>query len=690
MRAFGRFASVVVMAGVALAMGLALLAPEARALFTANASASGALIDLQPLSERSVVYAADGSVLAVLHGDENRSPVALKNVPDVLVKAIVDVEDERFWDHNGVDVRGTLRALYTNIEAGGIEQGGSTITQQLVKNALLTSKRDAGRKVKEAVLAVRLENQLSKREILERYLNTVYFGNGAYGVQAAAERYFGVDVGKITAGQAALLAGIIRNPVGYDPFTNPEVAKRRRSIALGRMVRSGDLTATDAERAEAVPIPSTPSNVVPTADGGTGYFVEEVKQRLLDDERLGETPQDRYNAVFKGGLQIHTTLDPRAEQAAIETVQTGLPNTHGQFTAALVSVDPTSGAVRALVGGPGFEQAKFNLATQGRRQAGSAFKAFTLMAALEAGHSPKDTISGSSPCRIPNPGGDPDPWRPENYEGTKGGTMSLTDATAHSVNCAYARLALIVGIDKVADAAKRMGITTPLDPTPAMTLGGLRNGVSPLEMASAYATLAADGVHHDPYFIDKVLDRDGKTILAAKPSGERRVSVQDSRVATSILQQVVLKGTGVKARVPGRVVAGKTGTAQDHTDAWFVGFTPQLSTAVWMGAPVGEVPMRNVGGIRVTGGSYPARMWSLYMTAALAGEPVLQFPPPNEKLIPKGTYLRLKGERDTRTRTGTTTRRRTRTTSTGSDNSDSTTVTTRAPRTETTKPGRKK
>ncbi len=662
-RAIGRLAATALTGGLVVALGVVALAPQAQTLFTAG-HGPGTPIDLRPLSQRSVVYARDGSILTYLHEEQNRQSVTLGEVAPIVVDAIVDVEDERFWRHDGIDVRGMLRALYTNVQAGGIEQGGSTITQQLVKNTLLTSQRDATRKIKEASLAIRLEQQLSKQEILERYLNTVYFGNGAYGVEAAAETYFGKAAKELGVAEAALLAGLVRNPVGYDPFVHPDRARARRDVALARLEAHHHLSAPERAAAAGAPLPAQPAGLLSQPDGGVGYFIEEVKQQLLDDTRLGATPAERYDAVFNGGLQIHTTLDPRMEAAAIDAVNRGLPDTGGRFTAALVSVDPTSGAVRALVGGPGFEHAKFNLATQGHRQAGSSFKPFTLVAAIEAGISPKSTISGSSPCRIPNPGGEPDPWMPENYEGERGrGSMTLLDATANSVNCAYARLATIVGIGKVADAARRMGIATPLEPTPAMTLGGLRNGVTPLEMASAYATLAADGVHHRPYFIDRVVGRDGKAIFATDPSrgAERVISTQTARVATQVLLEPIRRGTATKARVRGHVVAGKTGTAQDHQDAWLVGYTPQLATAVWMGAPVGEVPMTNVGGIRVTGGSYPASIWSRFMTAALADLPAVAFPQPNPKLLPKATYLRLKGEKVSKSTTTTKSRARSRT-----------------------------
>ena len=404
-----------------------------------------------------------------------------------------------------------------------MRQGGSTITQQLVKNALLTPERSVDRKVKEAVLAVRLETKLDKREILERYLNTVYFGNGAYGVQAAAETYFDKDVGDITPGEAALLAGIIRNPEGYDPIKNPDAAKARRAAAVGRMVSNSHLTIEQGEAIKDEPLPTKVSAPLPVAND---YFVEEVKQRLLDDVRLGETPQERYNALFKGGLKIYTTLDPRMQEAAEAKVKQILPDTKGRFTAALATVEPGTGAVRAMVAGSDFTNAKYNLATArggSGRQPGSSFKPFVLLAALEQGQSLNDTIDGSSPCTMKVPGFAP--YTPENYEGEGGGILNLTDATVHSVNCAYVRLGAHIGLDNVVDMAGRLGIPeSRLKPFPSISLGSTE--VSPLDMATAYATFANDGVHNAPCFVEKILDRNGKAIFEGPDRGERAVDAQ--------------------------------------------------------------------------------------------------------------------------------------------------------------------
>jgi penicillin-binding protein 1A len=630
-RTWVRFAVVIVAAGIGLGLAGILMVPEAQAVFTAGKGRKDDLAkSLRPLSERSVVLAKDGSTIAVLHAEENRVPVKLGDVPPQVSKAVIDIEDDRFYEHGGIDLRSLGRALATNISAGGVRQGGSTITQQLVKNSLLSPKQDVHRKLKEAVLSMRLESQMSKQQILERYLNTVYFGNGAYGIEAAAEKYYGVKVGQLTTAQGTLLAGLIRNPVYYDPFRYPDVAKTRRAEVADRMAQLHDISPEEATAIKDEPLPAKP---VEQATEKLDYFADKVKQILLSSTSpLGATPQDRYQEVFNGGLRIHTTLDPNLQKVALQKIDDNLPDTNGKFTAALVSMDPSNGAVRALVGGPGFDQAQYDIVTDGARQPGSSFKAFTLMAALEQGHSPNDIVDGTVPCPIPNPGGIPNPYSPSNFEGEEGGPMTLTDATAHSVNCAYARLQEAIGGRSVVDVANRMGITHHLTPVKSLTLGS--EAVSPLEMVTSYATLAADGERHDPYFIQSINDRNGKEVFSAKPKGRRAVAAQNARVETQVLQEVVKRGTGVRAGIPGRQVAGKTGTAEDYHDAWFVGYTPQLATAVWMGSPTAETPMRGVGGINVQGGSYPAGIWGAYMKDALAGQPAIPFPQPDYSLIP--------------------------------------------------------
>jgi penicillin-binding protein 1A len=643
MRTLGRLLVTVVLAGLGLAGAFLLLAPHLRALVTAGQAGPDRDVDLQPLATRSVVYARDGSVLTTLHAEENRVPISLDKVPEHVVRAVLDAEDDRFWDHGPLDLRAMTRALVTNVEEGGISQGGSTITQQLVKTAILSPRQDINRKIQEAALAVRLEQQMSKREILERYVNTVYFGNGQYGLQAASEKYFGHDVTQLTLGEGVLLASLIRNPVGGDPWTAPEDALSRRALVADRMRDLGHITAEQAEAVKSEPLPTPPPE---RPAQGSDYFAEHVKQLLLADERLGKTAQERIQAVFKGGLLIHTTLDPTYQVLAEERVASIIPDTEGVFGAALVSVEPQTGAVRALVGGSGFDQSKFNLVTDGPgRQTGSAFKTFTLLAALEAGHIPSDTILGTSPCSIPNPGSLDDPWKPSNVEGSGGGILSLTEATVNSVNCAYARLIKLIGPQKVVDVAQRMGITNHLEPNLSLTLGS--SDVTPLQMAGAYATLAADGERHPPYFIDRVEDPNGRVLFKAEPKAERAISAQNARTVNQVLTQVVNRGTGTAAFLPGWSggVAGKTGSTDNNTNAWFVGYTQDLATAVWMGSPGTEQrEMSNVGGVRVYGGTYPAMVWGAYMRAVEADRAPTRFPAPDPLTTRGSKMLLLPGE----------------------------------------------
>jgi penicillin-binding protein 1A len=389
------------------------------------------------------------------------------------------------------------------------------------------------------------------------------------------------------------------------------------------MVVEGDLSRADADAAAQAPLPTGYTRPTPAA----GFVADAAKNELLADPRLGPTPEARAAALTGGGLRVHVTVDPATQQLAQDAVSNGVPG-GTNLTAALASVDPTTGAVRALVGGPDYAARQFDAAIDGAgRQTGSSFKVFTLVAALKAGHVSTEAVDGNEPCPIPNPGGKPNPWSPGNYEGEAFGTLTLTDATVHSSNCAFARLASTVGARQVAQTAHDMGITAPLQEVPSMTLG--TNTIPPIQMAAAYATLANDGVAHTPHIVEKVERRDGSLVFANDGGAHRVLDEQVARVATSVLTQVIARGTGRAAALPdGRPVAGKTGTAQNHQDAWFVGYTPQLATAVWMGDLAGEKPMLNVGGINVTGGSYPARLWQRFMAAAHASLPMAVFPAP--------------------------------------------------------------
>ena len=665
-----RFAVTILLAAAVLASGFFVLSRQVEGMVrAASEDDDDTLMQLDQLSQRSLVLDRDGGTLAILHAEENRSPVALDAVPIHVIHAILDVEDASFYTHGGVNVRAAGRALFANVQSGEVRQGGSTITQQLVKNTLLTPEKDLERKIKEAVLAVRIEDQFSKEEILERYLNTVYFGAGAYGLQAAAETYYGVGVGDLTPGQAAFLAGVIRNPVGYDPTLGPESAEKarvRRDYALDRMVELEHLPAEQAEQFKLEPVPA---QRVPTPLAPDDFFVEEVKQELLDDPRLGDTPVARQNAVFKGGLHIYTSMDRRMQQAAEGAVVAGLPKSwKGRFTGALLSIDPRSGFVRAMVAGEDFKSEQTNLAT-GRggsgRQPGSSFKPFVLAAAYENGYGPQDTVDGTPPCRTVRKGRTPEVYDPGNYEGSRGAVTSLTKATAASMNCAFIRLGLAVGLDKVAAMANRLGVNADLSVEgggfpDSMPLGSKE--VTPLEMASAYATFANDGVYQKPTFVERVEDAEGNVIIDNRREGERRIEPQIARLVNQTLQHVVLSGTGTRARL-NRPVAGKTGTSNNAENVWFVGYTPQLSTAVWLGSPDGNVSMG-----RATGGTYAAPIWRNFTAEALKNEPPIGFPGPDPNLIPKRKMVRedmtTKGKgsyekKKTTTRKRTTARRRT-------------------------------
>jgi penicillin-binding protein 1A len=630
-----------VAAGTALALGTLLLVPVVRLSVGATHNAAVAEpLQLRPLNVPSKVYDTNGDLLAVLQDADYRNPVKLAQVPPTVVNAVLDAEDASFYRHGALDFRSILRAFTSDVNGGGL-QGGSTITQQLVKNAVLNSERSVNRKLREAVLAYRLEQQMSKDQILERYLNTVYLGNGAYGVQAAAQTYFGRDVSALDSGQAALLAGVIRNPVGYDPLRHPVAATQRRNQILEGMVANGHLTSAQADQYKTTPVPST---VNQPANQQDSPFVAEVKASLLDvtDHRfdfLGSSPSERLNSLNKGGLNITTTLDPTMQRNAEAAVAARLPDTGGKFTSAVVSMDPATGYVRALVSGNPASNHGYDVAT-GRggsgRQPGSSFKPFVLMAAFENGYSPNDSIDGTSPCTIQYPGSGP--YVANNAE-PGGGVMNLWDATANSVNCAFIRLGVDVGLPKVVDMAHRMGIPAKvrLAASPSLSIGTYE--VTPLEMASAYSTLAADGVHHTPSFIEKVTDSSNNVDFSGADKGDRVVSAQATRVVTQALQGVVQRGTGTAAALSDRPVAGKTGTTDSLTNAWFVGYTPQLVTAVWMGSPAGLVPMYGVGGVDVFGGTYPARIFHDFMSSTLSGQPVESFTAPDPSQIGSGRFL---------------------------------------------------
>ena len=579
------------------------------------------------LAQSTKVFAADGTLLTTLVAEENRENVRVADLPDHVTDAVLAVEDSRFYDHRGVDVRAILRATRANARSGGAVEGGSTITQQYVKNTLLTPDRSLDRKVEEALLAVQLERRYSKERILELYLNTIFFGNGAYGIEAAAAEYFGVRAEELTVAQAATLAGLIRAPSAYDPYDEPEAAVRRRDAAIDRMVELGWLPAAQAATAKAEALTLA---VKATEDRyAAAAIVEKAKQLVLEDPRFGATFGERRDLLFNGGLRITTTVDLRLQAIAEESVARVRPPEPGP-EAALVSLDPASGAVRALVGGRDFfgggGQAKVDLATGGEgRPAGSSFKPLVLAAALEEGIGLDKRYPAPAAIDIQLTD---EVWQVENYEGGGDlGEADLVEATVTSSNTVYAQLIQTVGPADAVAAAERYGISSPLRPYPSAVLG--TNLVTGLDMASAYATFANRGLRIEPTFVTKVARSDGTILYQHQHQQERVLAERIADEVNAVLQLVVEQGTGTAARI-GRPVAGKTGTGQEWRDAWFVGYTPDLVTSVWMGyADEGRrsmVPPATP--IRVTGGSWPAQIWQLYSSAALAEVPITPFVAP--------------------------------------------------------------
>ena len=555
--------------------------------------------DTVKTARTSVVYAADGSVLAEWHGEEDRTVVPFDEMPPHLRNAVVAIEDRRFYEHNGVDTQAIGRALSVNAAARGVEQGGSTITQQVVKVLFTDGKRTLSRKVREALLAYQLEARTDKGKVLELYLNTIYFGNGAYGVESAAKRYFSKSTSSLSLAESATLAGVIRSPSRFAPTEAPDKALQRRNLVLKEMLAQGYISPDEARQARAAPL-----GIVVRKEAGqvAPYFVEYVKQELI--ARLGA------DKVYRGGLRVHTSLEPGlqalAEKSADQLAEKNDPEV------ALVAVRHATGEVLAMVGGRDYAENQFNLAVQGRRQPGSAFKPFVLVTALQQGVRPEHVFS-AAPYSVRVTDGI---WKVQNYENKiTQGSLTLRAATNWSVNAVYARLIMKVGPEKVVETARKMGITTPLEPNPAIALGGLRTGVSPLEMASAYGTLANGGLRVRPTGIVRVTDDTGRVIYSPEPKPERVISRPTAVQASLMLHDVVEQGTGTAAKIT-TWAAGKTGTTQSYRDAWFVGWSGDVSTAVWVGHRVGQVPMTKVHGIAVTGGSFPARIWRQFMLGA--------------------------------------------------------------------------
>jgi penicillin-binding protein 1A len=573
------------------------------------------------LAETSSLYAADGTLLAYLHGVENRTVISGKQIPQVLRNAVVAIEDERFYSHQGVDFESFVRALVTNINARSTTEGFSTITMQLVGNLYLDrTDMSFKRKFDEMALAWQLERRYSKNEILDLYLNSVYFGSNAYGVEAAAKTYFNKEPAALTIAEAALIAGLPQAPTGYSPRKHLDKALERRNRVISKMAELGFITQGEADAALLTPIELAPYS--PYTQVQEPYVVAYVRKQLID--MFGE------EKVFQGGLQVETTINPAYQKLAAEAISSTL-NKQGDPSSALVSIESDTGYIRAMVGGTDYSTSKFNLASQGRRQAGSAFKTFCLAAAIEMGIDPWRTYYMSMPVELNYPGAT-QPWKVKTYSGKGYGISTLVQATLRSDNTVYAQLALDVGADRIVDIAHRMGITSYLNSNPAIVLGGLTYGVSPLEMASAYETLANKGQHVEPTIILRIKDSSGKVIWQANPKRTQAISSGVAYDVTQILQQNIQKGTGTKADI-GRPAAGKTGTTQDNADAWFCGYTPHLSTAVWVGFPQGLIPMNDIHGNPVTGGGFPAEIWQKFMNLADRDYVQTDFVAPTVKVV---------------------------------------------------------
>jgi len=567
------------------------------------------------------IYANDDhTILATLRGSESRILVDTKDIAPIMQQAIVAIEDKRFYEHRGVDLRGIARAVWADVTSKSVVQGGSTITQQFVKNSCVTTERTISRKLKEAALAWQLEQRWKKLRILTAYLNTIYFGNGAYGIQRAAQTYFDSTAARLTLPQAALLAGIPADPSRFDPVANPKTARARRLEVLKAMLAQGDISARDLSRAARAPLPRAQDVHLPGIQGPAPYFVNYVKQQLI--ERYGT------RKVFGGGLNVQTTIDLRLQKLARQAIESILKEPNGP-SAALVAVRPSTGEVLAMYGGDNFRQSQFNLAVQGERQPGSSFKPFVLATALKEGVSPATTFA-SRPLLIFM--GDRY-WPVHNYENDYIGSADLTTATIVSDNSVFAQLTRLVGPANVARTARRLGITRHLNPYFGIGLGV--DAVSPLEMARAFSTFANEGRRVDgaafgnrPRAIARVRDPHGAMIDDNRPRERQVLSRDDDALLTSILEGVVRSGTGKRASLPDRTAAGKTGTTENYGDAWFVGYTPQLATAVWVGYPNRLKPMlTEYHGDPVAGGTFPAEIWRVFTQLALAATTPESFPP---------------------------------------------------------------
>jgi penicillin-binding protein 1A len=640
---------------LALLAGLGILATVSTVFGMLMAVASDLPALEEPSSQNSVLVDRRGVRLGVLTGNQNRILLKETQIAPVMQHAIISIEDKRFFTNDGVDLRGIGRALWQDLIAKRAVQGGSTIAQQFVKNSLAAQdRRTVFVKLREAALAYHITRRWSKQKILRNYLNTIYFGNGAYGIESAARTYFGRQhagcehdrvspcAAQLEPAEAAMIAGIVASPSAYDPIAHPEAAKRRRDLVLARMLEQGLLAREQYDRSVEEPVPARRDIQPPREDTKYPYFTSWIKQQVVDKLGGGQTGARQ---AFEGGLTVQTTIDARFQRAADNAIRAWLPNPSGP-RASMVAIDNRTGEVRAMVGGDDYNASPFNLATQGQRQPGSAFKPFVLAEALKRGISPGSVwASRKKVFDIPRSS---EKFTVENYNNAYAGATSLAAATTTSDNSVFAEVGIKVGTKRIARLARRMGIRTPVSRNWAMTLGGLRQGVTPLDMAHAYETFARDGKlvygtmspgrlrrggpAPGPVGIRSIGRReDGKLRSIKLPDGRaarnhvRTKRVLDRGVAGTVetlLQGVVKSGTGQRAQIADVPVAGKTGTTENYGDAWFVGWTPDYTVAVWVGYPNKLVPMTTeFNGEPVAGGTYPAGIWKTFMESVIRIDP---------------------------------------------------------------------
>jgi penicillin-binding protein 1A len=610
----GALFAVIAIAAVAIASWVLDVAAEAPSLSACKPVEGGG---------NSVLYAADGSKLGRIASPVARAPVSIGRIPKNVRLATVAIEDQRFYEHGGVDPEGILRAALKDLEAGEAVEGGSTITQQLVRNLCIADpERNIERKIVEAKLAIEYAKRHSRREILGSYLNIASYGtvegSTAVGVGAASRFFFSEPVWKLDLPRAALLAGLPQAPSQYNPILNPQAALARRNAVLRQMAKLGFISSARARAAQRAGLGLDLSESY--FAHRQPYFFDYVENRLISEYGV--------NTVRRGGLRVYTTIDPELQRVGLEAMRSTLPYSTDP-SSALVSIDPRNGHIRAMVSSSHYASSQFNLAAQGHRQPGSTFKAFVLTTAIKQGIDPYTTFYTSKPLDLDLPRWGH--WEVHTADQGYQGTVNLRQATVSSDNTVFAQLDLDVGPADVAGTAKSMGITSPLDGIPAEGIGGLRIGVSPLEMADAYATLASGGIHRDPVAIERVVFLGGDVERPERPRSRRVLSPAVAWEVTRLLRDNITEGTGTAAYTGCAGQAGKTGTTDEYTDAWFAGYQPNLATAVWVGYPESnDISMSSVHGIIVFGGTFPAEIWhSLYSGAGVACE---EFAEPSQKI----------------------------------------------------------